>query len=148
MKTGAIRAKIAAAKGGRRPVSVWCFEPVRESGRTLLLAQRSVAPAARRGAREGMSGFFSASTARGRGSVMQILYSRCCGIDVHKDSVTACVLVYSESPEPEVRKKGFSTHFKALGNLRLWLFAQKVTHVALESTGVYWKPVWEALEGH
>ncbi len=79
---------------------------------------------------------------------MQILYSRCCGIDVHKDSVTACVLVYSESPEPEVRKKEFSTHFKALGNLRLWLFAQKVTHVALESTGVYWKPVWEALEGH
>jgi transposase len=79
---------------------------------------------------------------------MQIIYSRCCGIDVHKDSVTACVLVYSESPEPEVRKKEFATHFKALGNLRFWLFAQKVTHVALESTGVYWKPVWEALEGH
>ena len=64
---------------------------------------------------------------------MQILYSRCCGIDVHKDSVTACVLVYSGSPEPEVRKKEFSTHFKALGNLRFWLFAQKVTVVALES---------------
>lgn len=79
---------------------------------------------------------------------MQILYSRCCGIDVHKDSVTACVLVYSGSAEPEVRKKEFSTHFKALGNLRFWLFAQKVTHVALESTGVYWKPVWEALEDH
>ncbi len=79
---------------------------------------------------------------------MQILYSRCCGIDVHKDSVTACVLVYSGSPEPEVRKKEFSTHLKALGNLRLWLFAQKVTHVALESTGVYWRPVWEALEDH
>ena len=79
---------------------------------------------------------------------MQILYSRCCGIDVHKDSVTACVLVYSESPEPEVRKKEFLTHFKALGNLRLWLFAQKVTHVAMESTGVYWKPVWRTLEGH
>lgn len=79
---------------------------------------------------------------------MQILYSRCCGIDVHKDSVTACVLVYSAAAEPEIRKKEFATHWKALGNLRLWLFAQKVTHVAMESTGVYWKPVWEALDGH
>jgi len=78
---------------------------------------------------------------------MQILYSRCCGIDVHKDSLTACVLVYSGSPEPEVRKKEFATYFKALLNLKMWLLAQKVTHVAMESTGVYWKPVWQALEG-
>jgi transposase len=78
---------------------------------------------------------------------MQILYSRCCGIDVHKDSVTACVLVYSGSPEPEVRKKEFATYFKALLNLKMWLLTQKVTHVAMESTGVYWKPVWQALEG-
>jgi len=79
---------------------------------------------------------------------MQILYSRCCGIDVHKDSVTACVLVYADGKEPEARRKEFQTHFKALGNLRFWLFAQKVTHVAMESTGVYWKPIWQALEGH
>jgi transposase len=79
---------------------------------------------------------------------MQILYSRCCGIDVHKDSVTACVLIYEGRPEPEVRKREFATHKKALGNLRLWLFAQKVTPVAMESTGVYWKPVWQALEGN
>jgi transposase len=78
---------------------------------------------------------------------MQILYSRCCGIDVHKDAVTACVLVYSDSPEPEVRKKEFATYLKALLNLKMWLLAQKVTHVAMESTGVYWKPVWQALEG-
>jgi transposase len=79
---------------------------------------------------------------------MQILYSRCCGIDVHKDSVTVCVLIYSGQSEPEIRKKEFATHFKALGELRFWLFSQKVTHVAMESTGVYWKPVWQALEGH
>jgi transposase len=81
-------------------------------------------------------------------SVMQILYSRCCGIDVHKDSVTACVLVYRESAEPEVRKKEFATHVGALIRLRQWLSAQKVGQVAMESTGVYWKPVWTALEGH
>ena len=79
---------------------------------------------------------------------MQILYSRCCGIDVHKDSVTVCVLVYRDSAEPDVRKKEFETHLKALLNLKMWLFSQKVTHVAMESTGVYWKPVWQALEGH
>jgi transposase len=79
---------------------------------------------------------------------MQIVYSRCSGIDVHKDSVTVCVLVYSSSAEPDVRKREFATHYKALLNLKLWLMAQKVTHVAMESTGVYWKPVWEALDGH
>jgi len=67
---------------------------------------------------------------------MQILFSRCCGLDVHKDSVTACVLIYSSSPEPEVRKKQYETHAKALESMRLWLFSQKVTHVAMESTGV------------
>lgn len=79
---------------------------------------------------------------------MQILYSRCCGIDVHKNSVTACVLVYSGSAEPEVRQREFATYKKALGNLRLWLHALKVTAVAMESTSVYWKPVWQALEGN
>jgi transposase len=61
--------------------------------------------------------------------------------------VTVCVLVYSSQPEPEVRKREFATYFKALLNLKMWLLAQKVTHVAMESTGVYWKPVWQALEG-
>jgi transposase len=78
---------------------------------------------------------------------MQILYSRCCGIDVHKNSVTACILIYSGSAEPEVRKKEFATHKRALGYLSSWLHANQVTHVSMESTGVYWKPVWQALEG-
>jgi len=95
-----------------------------------------------------MSVFLSASRPRGGRSAVQILYSRCCGIDVHKDSVTACVLVDSGAGEPDVRKKEFATHFKALLNLKMWLLAQKVTHVAMESTGVYWKAVWQALEGH
>jgi transposase len=68
-------------------------------------------------------------------------------MDVHKDSVTACVLIYGDAAEPDIRKKEFATHKKALGNLSAWLRALKVTHVGLESTGVYWKPVWQALEG-
>ena len=78
---------------------------------------------------------------------MQVQCARCCGIDVHKDSVTVCVLVYRDSGKPEVRRKEFATHLRELEKLRQWLIAQKVTHVAMESTGVYWKPVWEALSG-
>ena len=62
--------------------------------------------------------------------------------------MTVCVLIYCGSAEPEVRKREFATHKKALGNLRLWLHALKVTPVAMESTGVYWKPVWQTLEGN
>jgi transposase len=80
---------------------------------------------------------------------MQILVSRACGIDVHKDMLAVCVLVYREgAKEPEARYKEFATHQKALTALGNWLNSQKVTHVAMESTGVYWKPVWYALEGH
>ena len=80
---------------------------------------------------------------------MQILVSRSCGIDVHKDTLAVCVLIYREGKAlPESHYKEFATHQKALATLRAWLNAHKVTHVAMESTGVYWKPVWYALEGH
>jgi transposase len=79
---------------------------------------------------------------------MEVVYRRCCGLDVHKDSVTACVLVLGEQGKREVRKKEFPTFWKGLQNLKLWLYACKVERVAMESTGVYWKPVWNVLEGH
>jgi transposase len=58
------------------------------------------------------------------------------------------VLIYRDGKEPESRYKEFATHQKALTNLRNWLSSQKVTHVAMESTGVYGKPVYYALENH
>lgn len=79
---------------------------------------------------------------------MQVVYSRCCGLDVHKDSLTACVLVFDEQGQRQVRKKEFQTYWKQLQQLKLWLYANKVMHVAMESTGVYWKPVWNILQGH
>jgi transposase len=79
---------------------------------------------------------------------MEVVYRRCCGLDVHKDSVTACVLVLGEAGQREVRKKEFPTFWKGLQKLKLWLYACKVERVAMESTGVYWKPVWNVLEGH
>jgi transposase len=79
---------------------------------------------------------------------MEVVYRRCCGLDVHKDSITACVLVIGDDSTREVRKKEFRTYLKQLEHLRLWLYACKVQYVAMESTGVYWKPIWNVLVGH
>lgn len=79
---------------------------------------------------------------------MQVVYSRCCGLDIHKDQVTACVLILGDDGRREVRTREFRTYWKELQRLKLWLYANKVMHVAMESTGVYWKPVWHVLEGH
>ena len=78
---------------------------------------------------------------------MQVLYPRCAGLDVHKDSVVASVrLAQGAKVTRELRKFGTTTH--DLLALLDWLESHAVTHVAMESTGVYWKPVWHVLEGH
>lgn len=72
---------------------------------------------------------------------MQVVYERCCGLDVHKKTVTACVI----TPEGK-ETRTFSTMTKELLNLADWLAEHQVTHVAMESTGVFWKPVYNLLE--
>jgi transposase len=75
---------------------------------------------------------------------MQVLYERCAGLDVHKDNVVARVRCVSEPKHDEVRS--FATTTSALLDLKDWLVSHAVTHVAMEATGVYWKPVWHLLE--
>lgn len=75
---------------------------------------------------------------------MDILYPRCAGLDVHKDSVTARVRCVSPPTHDEVRT--FATTTTDLFALADWLAAHGCTHVAMEATGVYWKPVWHLLE--
>jgi transposase len=75
---------------------------------------------------------------------MEVMYPRCAGLDVHKDSVFARVRCVSEPLHDEVRSFGTTT--SALYELNEWLSAHGVTHVAMEATGVYWKPVWHMLE--
>lgn len=77
---------------------------------------------------------------------MEILYPRCAGLDVHKDVVVARVRCVSEPRVEETRS--FATTTAALVELQEWLTAHGVTHVAMEATGVYWKPVWHLLEEH
>ena len=75
---------------------------------------------------------------------MQVLYPRCAGLDVHKDMVMARVRCVSEPAHDEVRS--FDTTTSALLELGDWLAEHAVTHVAMEATGVYWKPIWHLLE--
>jgi len=77
---------------------------------------------------------------------MQTLHRRCSGLDVHKKEVVACVrLVARNKVSREVRR--FPTTTRGLIELAEWLEAAQCTHVAMEATGVYWKPVWHMLEG-
>jgi len=75
---------------------------------------------------------------------MEVLHPRCCGLDVHKETVVACVRLLTDGKVvKEVRT--FSTTTASLIELSEWLTATKCTHVAMEATGVYWKPVWHIL---
>lgn len=77
---------------------------------------------------------------------MEVIYPRCAGLDVHKDSVVACVRLASGS-EVVRHVATYQTTTSALLDLAEWLASHGVTHVAMEATGVYWKPVWHALSG-
>lgn len=78
---------------------------------------------------------------------MEILYAICGGLDVHKDSVTACLRRREASGEGTKTLRTFGTTTPALLTLLDWLVAAGCTHVAMESTGQYWKPVFQILEG-
>ena len=71
---------------------------------------------------------------------MELLHRRCCGLDVHKETVVACLRLVSDGQvTTEVRT--FQTTTADLLRLSEWLAANECTHVAMEATGVYWKPV-------
>jgi transposase len=77
---------------------------------------------------------------------MEVLYARCAGLDVHARSVTACIRIAS-GPDVTYQHRTVPTTTRGLLDLADWLAAAQCTHVAMEATGVYWKPVWHLLEG-
>jgi transposase len=79
---------------------------------------------------------------------MEVVYERCAGLDVHKKTVVACVLTPGADGRAQRAIRRFETMLDELEALARWLTEQAVTHVALESTGVYWQPVWNVLEVH
>ena len=79
---------------------------------------------------------------------MEVMVERCCGLDVHQETVVACVLVGAPGLRPKKEVRTFRTMTRELEALRDWLKAAGVTHVGMESTGIYWRPVYAVLEGH
>src|SRR5579885_1174607 len=77
---------------------------------------------------------------------MQVVHERCCGLDIHKKTVVACLMITLSTGEVEKHIRTFSTMTADLVTLAEWLTAWQVTHVAMESTGVFWKPVFSLLE--
>jgi transposase len=78
---------------------------------------------------------------------MQTLVERGCGLDVHQATVVACLLVVLKNGTVRKNMRTFGTTTRELLSLRTWLLSEGCTHVAMESTGVYWKPVYAILEG-
>jgi transposase len=78
---------------------------------------------------------------------MQTLVERGCGLDVHQSTVVACLLIVLKNGTVHKNMRTFGTTTRELLSLRAWLLSEGCTHVAMESTGVYWKPVYTILEG-
>jgi transposase len=78
---------------------------------------------------------------------MELMHNRCAGLDVHQRTVVACARVVEDDKVTE-EVRTFETTTTGLLELSAWLESKGCTHVAMEATGVYWKPVWHILEGH
>jgi transposase len=79
-------------------------------------------------------------------AVWEAVIERCCGLDVHQKTVTACILAGALDQQPGESLRTFSTTTKGLLELRDWLEEHGCSHVAIESTGIYWRPVFHILE--
>ena len=79
---------------------------------------------------------------------MEVIVSRGCGLDVHQATIVACLLTGEPGILPRKQVKTFSAMTEGLIELRDWLKSADCTAVAMEATGVYWKPVHNILEGH
>jgi transposase len=78
---------------------------------------------------------------------MQTLIERGCGLDVHQATVVACLLMVRRDGRVQKQMRTFGTTTRELVGLREWLLSEGCTQVAMESTGVYWKPIYAILEG-
>ncbi|GHO63791.1 hypothetical protein KSC_026830 [Ktedonobacter sp. SOSP1-52] len=78
---------------------------------------------------------------------MELLYERCAGLDVHKKNVKVCLILPGKPGHPDKEIRTSATKTADLLEMRDWLKEQGCTHLAMESTGVYWKPIYNLLEG-
>src|SRR5436190_12525 len=131
---------------GRQEVGTpWCCEPAPEFGpgvpghhRLLPLSTQS-----RRFVRGAPHSVVSITRPE---AAMDVVYERCCGLDIHKKIVVACLIIPGSERRPMKEIRSFGTMTSDLLELSDWLLAAGCTHVAMESTGVYWKPIYNLFE--
>lgn len=78
---------------------------------------------------------------------MKIFYERCCGLDVHKKTVVACLIAVESGGKASRTIRSYGTSTSDLLAMSDWLQSEQCVHIAMESTGVYWKPIYNLLEG-
>src|SRR4051812_1275330 len=123
---------------------VWCREPAQHGDPGCPEAPPTVAVSTQTMLCDRWAPPSAAHERRTR--AMDVVYERCCGLDVHKKSVVACLLISRSGGEPLRAVRTFGTMTEDLLALADWLTEAGCTHVAMESTGVYWKPIWNLLE--
>lgn len=77
---------------------------------------------------------------------MEEIFDKCCGLDVHRDTITACVMIGNGSQKRK-QIRTFPTYTSDIRELATWLKSLDIYHVAVESTGIYWKPIFNVFEG-
>ena len=79
---------------------------------------------------------------------MDVIYTHCAGLDVHKKTVVVCCITPGQKGEKLSEERTFGTMTADLLVLSDWLTSKQITHLAIESTGEFWKPICNLLEGH
>lgn len=79
---------------------------------------------------------------------METLIKNCAGMDVHQETIVVCVMTEETDEAPVVETRTFGTMTRNLFELLTWLESKEITHLAMESTGIYWRPVYNILEGY
>jgi transposase len=135
-----------------RSVIVWCREPVAELDLDTWRHYGMLPASPRKRSTQGRIGTdgYPASPPCSWGWVMDVIFAHCAGLDVHKKRVTACRVIADptgQQAEGIMEVKDFGTMTRDLLALADWLAAVGITHVAMESTGEYWRPVYNLLEG-
>src|ERR1035437_9178172 len=134
---------------GSQAVLQWCLEPVYQSGPDLASNHRLL-PAWWFFAEHAKPIALPFDVHRDRAAMeatMDTMYRCCCGLDVHKETVAACVRRVDAAGRVAKEVRTFGTTTGALLGLLDWLTAQGIEAAAMESTGVFWKPIWNILEG-
>jgi transposase len=123
----------------------WSGKPVKESGLDIA-PNPELLPRFNESTRSRLFSLSMSSGARRKEPIMENLIACCAGLDVHKESVEACVRRMSPTGELHQQTHRWGTMTRDVLAMADWMAAQGVTHVAMEATGVYWKPIYNILE--